>query len=141
MTPRVVSVCVAFAVAGVVALAFGSAVSRPAERSFAKHAEPGVYVCATCRMPLFSSKDKFMSTTRWPSFRATLPGSVETRIDRSLSETRTEVLCHQCSAHLGHVFEDGDRTGDSAPDARMRYCILSKSLEFEAERGIAEGAH
>lgn len=131
MNPRLVSIVVAVAIAGVVALTFASVVTRPAERSFAKHSENGVYVCATCRRPLFRSEDKFESTTRWPSFRASVPEAVVTRPDSSYGMDRTEVLCSQCNAHLGHVFEDGDRTGDTHADARWRYCILSAALEFE----------
>ena len=131
MNPRLVSIVVAVAIAGVVAVAFASVVTRPVERSFAKHAEPGVYVCASCRRPVFRSEDKFESTTRWPSFRAPVEDSVVTRPDASYGLNRTEVVCSQCNAHLGHVFEDGGRTGDMHPDARMRYCILSAALEFE----------
>lgn len=131
MNPRLVSIVVAAAIAGVVAVAFASVVTRPAERSFAKHTGAGLYVCATCRHPLFRSEDKFESTTRWPSFRASVPEAVVTRPDSSYGLDRTEVLCSQCNAHLGHVFEDGDRTGDTHSDARWRYCILSAALEFE----------
>ncbi len=133
LSPRMVSIVVAFMIAGVVAVAFASVVTRPPERSFAKHFEFGTYVCASCRSELFRSEDKFESTTRWPSFRASVPGAVATREDRSYGMKRTEVLCNQCNAHLGHVFEDGDRTGDTHPEAGLRYCILSEALEFEPE--------
>ncbi|MCC6745678.1 MAG: peptide-methionine (R)-S-oxide reductase MsrB [Acidobacteria bacterium] len=133
MTPRVVSICVSLLVAGIVVVAFASVVTRPPERSFAKHFEAGVYVCATCRQPLFESRAKFASTTRWPSFRAAVESSVAEREDRSEGLERTEILCRQCNAHLGHVFDDGERTGDDHPDAGLRYCVLSSALEFEGE--------
>lgn len=135
MSPRLVSIVAAVSMAGVVAVAFASVVTRPAERSFAKHSEPGVYACRACERPLFRSEDKFESTTRWPSFRKSVSESVVTRPDVSYGMKRTEVLCSQCNAHLGHVFEDGDRTGDTHPDARWRYCILSAALAFELREG------
>ena len=135
MSPRLVSIVAAVSIAGVVAVAFASVVTRPAERSFAKHFEPGFYSCRTCQRPLFRSEDKCESTTRWPSFRKSIADSVATRPDVSYGMKRTEVLCSQCNAHLGHVFEDGDRTGDTHPDARWRYCILSETLAFEPRNG------
>ena len=135
MSHRLVSIVAAVSMAGVVAVAFASVVTRPAERSFAKHSEPGVYACRTCQRPLFRSEDKFESTTRWPSFRKSVSESVVNRPDVSYGMKRTEVLCSQCNTHLGHVFEDGELTGDTHPDARWRYCILSDALEFEPREG------
>lgn len=133
MSPRTVSIVVAFFAACLVAFALAAVVTRQQERSFAKHFEAGVYVCATCRQPLFESRAKFASTTRWPSFRAAVESSVAEREDRSEGLERTEILCRQCNAHLGHVFKDGERTGDEHPDAGLRYCVLSSALEFERE--------
>ena len=132
MSPRAISFCVAAVVATVIAIAFGGALARPPETSYARHFESGVYVCAACRTPLFPSDAKFASTTRWPSFRRAIPDAVRTRPDRAYGLERTEALCARCGAHLGHLFEDGALAGDTDASAHWRYCILSASLDFEA---------
>jgi len=86
----------------------------------------GMFVCAGCSQPLFSSSTKFESGTGWPSFWRPLPRAVVTHSDRSMLMERTEVLCARCGGHLGHVFDDGPKpTG-------LRYCMNGLSLGFHA---------
>jgi len=86
----------------------------------------GIFACAGCALPSFSSKTKFDSGTGWPSFYAPLPDAVLTSQDTSLGMDRTEVHCRRCGGHLGHVFPDGP------PPTGLRYCINGLALEFMA---------
>ncbi len=67
----------------------------------------GIYLCAGCNLPLFSSQTKFDSGTGWPSFYAPMKNAVRTSPDHAFFEARTEVHCRRCAGHLGHVFNDG----------------------------------
>lgn len=97
---------------------------RPFTSPLDKESRRGVYACAGCDLPLFSSAAKFETGTGWPSFFRPLANAVVTKTDRSLSMTRTEVLCRRCGGHLGHVFKDGPKpTG-------LRYCINGLALRF-----------
>lgn len=90
--------------------------------------DKGVFKCAACKTPLFSSEHKFDSGTGWPSFYQILTeGNVTEKLDRSHGMIRREVLCGNCGGHLGHVFEDGP-----APTG-LRYCINGISLTFEKQ--------
>jgi peptide-methionine (R)-S-oxide reductase len=130
---RAAAVAVALGAGLALAVAFNGAIARKAEPSFKDHFARGVYACAACAAPLFRSDDKFASTTRWPAYRDAVPGAVATRADSSEGLDRVEVLCASCGAHLGHVFPDGRLAGDTHPQADLRYCVLSSSLEFSPE--------
>lgn len=85
----------------------------------------GMFHCAGCDLPVYSSETKFDSGTGWPSFWKAVDGSVGTKEDRSLFTTRTEVHCRRCGGHLGHIFDDGP------PPTGMRHCINGVALTFQ----------
>ncbi len=91
-----------------------------------KEKRRGLFVCAACQLPLFTSEAKYASGTGWPSFYDIVGNHVEEEVDRSYGMSRTEVVCARCKGHLGHVFSDGpEPTG-------LRYCINGLALDFLA---------
>ena len=97
---------------------------RPFTSSLNKEKRKGVFACAGCGLPLFSSAAKFDSGTGWPSFWKALPNAVAYKRDVSFGMVRTEEHCRRCGGHLGHLFDDGP------PPTGKRHCINGLSLTF-----------
>lgn len=102
---------------------------RPFTGQYVNHKADGVYRCAACETPLFSSSTKFDSGSGWPSFWDVVDkGNVKIEKDTSLGMIRMEVVCANCGGHLGHVFDDGPEN-----ETGLRYCINSASLNFDED--------
>jgi peptide-methionine (R)-S-oxide reductase len=97
---------------------------RPGSSPLNEEKRKGIYSCAGCDLPLYSSEAKYDSGTGWPSFFEPLPDAIGTSVDRSLLFERTEVHCRRCGGHLGHVFDDGP------PPTGLRYCMNGIALKF-----------
>jgi len=98
------------------------------ERAFTspllKEHRKGIFACAGCGLPLFSSATKYDSGTGWPSFWKALPNAIGTSSDMTWGMVRIEEHCRRCGGHLGHIFDDGPKpTG-------KRHCINGLSLTF-----------
>ena len=97
---------------------------RPGSSFLNGEHRPGVFVCAGCALPLFTSAMKFESGTGWPSYFTTIPGVFATRNDTTQLFPRTEYHCVKCGGHHGHVFDDGP------PPTGLRYCNNGVALRF-----------
>jgi methionine-R-sulfoxide reductase len=110
-----------------------SGTERPFCGTLLDNKQHGVYSCAGCGLPLFSSESKFNSGTGWPSFFQPIArGNVAEKTDHSHGITRIEINCARCDGHLGHVFPDGP------PPTRLRFCLNSESLAFTPSDQLSE---
>ena len=104
---------------------------RPWSSPLLKEHRKGIFACAGCDLPLFSSDTKFDSGTGWPSFFQPLDNALGRTEDRAYGMTRIEVHCRRCGGHMGHVFDDGPKpTG-------LRYCIDGFGLVFKPSAASA----
>lgn len=121
-------------------VAYEKGTEAPFSGKFYKHFEKGMYACAVCGQELFSSETKFDSDCGWPSFDRGLKGNVKFAEDSSFGMKRTEVICNNCNAHLGHVFDDAPRVaifgdaGGPKETTGKRFCINSISLDFKKKK-------
>jgi peptide-methionine (R)-S-oxide reductase len=104
---------------------------RPGSSPLNHEKRPGVYVCAGCSLPLFTSAMKYDSGTGWPSFFTSIPGAVATKKDYLLIIPRTEYHCVRCGGHQGHVF------GDGPPPTNQRWCNNGVALRFIPKKAAA----
>ena len=102
------------------------ATERPGSSPLLKEHRAGLFTCAGCGLPVYSSKTKYESGTGWPSFWAAMPGATATSTDTKLGFERVEEHCKRCGGHLGHILDDGPKpTG-------KRHCINGVALKFVA---------
>ncbi len=104
---------------------------RPGASPLNAEKRPGVFVCAGCDLPLFTSAMKFDSGTGWPSFFTAIPGAFAQKTDYKLVLPRSEYHCAKCGGHQGHVFDDGPQP------TRQRWCNNGVALKFIPKAGKA----
>jgi len=98
------------------------------KNEYNSHKEQGIYTCAGCAAPLFSSLAKYESGSGWPSFYEPVdPESIGQNKDQRYGMERVEIFCARCGGHIGHVFPDGPKPSG------LRYCTNSAALKFKRE--------
>lgn len=105
------------------AVLINKATDRPYTGDYYQKKDEGIYICAQCNNPLYTSKDKFDSHCGWPSFDDEIEGSVTNVPDAD--GMRTEIICNNCKGHLGHIF-----TGEQFTDKNTRHCVNTSSIQF-----------
>ena len=101
------------------------ATERPFTSPLLAEKRAGLFHCAGCDLPVYSSTTKYKSGTGWPSFYESLANAIRTKEDRTFFSVRTEVHCRRCGGHFGHVFDDGpEPTG-------KRHCLNGVALTFK----------